>query len=129
MGVATNSPPDHHVAGLYTQMLLKPLIDELSEGGAQDILRRCGETRTLEQLCDTSSWSSYDQFKALLREARCSLASLSKPGVTGLRSVLIGNTELVETAQAFGSPASLFTTESTENPFLPIRCYETTEMG
>ena len=110
-------------------MLLKPLTEVLSVEDVQDILRRCGETRSLEQLCDTSSWSSYDQFRCLLKEARSSLDLLSHPGTTGLRSVLIGNTELVETAQAFGSPASLFTTRSTENPFLPIRGYDTTEIG
>ena len=109
-------------------MLLKPLIEELSADGVQEMLSRCGETRTLEQLCDTSSWSSYGQFRSLLHEARRSLDSRSHPGASGLRSVLIGNTELVETAQAFGSPSSLFNTNSTENPFLPIRGYETTEI-
>ncbi len=126
--MARNSPTDHHVAGLYTQMLLKPLIEELSADGVQEMLSRCGETRTLEELCDTSSWSSYEQFRSLLQEARRSLDSRSHPGASGLRSVLIGNTELVETAQAFGSPSSLFSTNSTENPFLPIRGYETTEI-
>jgi diguanylate cyclase (GGDEF)-like protein len=128
MEMAARAAGDHHVGGLYTQMLMKPLQEELPAATIKTILEGAGESRSMEELCDPSCWSSYGQFKSLLRSAKQSLESL-RPGTAGLRSVIIQNTELVETAQAFGSPASLFTSGSSENPLLPIRLYETTEIG
>jgi diguanylate cyclase (GGDEF)-like protein len=129
MEAGENSQSGHHVAGLYTQMLMKPLMEELSEEAVRDLLRRAGEDRSPDELCDTSSWSSFDQFRSLLQEVKRSLESISPRREMGLRSVLIGNIELVETAQAFGSPASLFIEGGADNPLLPIRQYETTEIG
>ena len=123
------APAEYHVSGLYTQMLIEPLVEELSTDAVREILDEAGDTRTIETLCDTSTWSSYDQFRRLLVAAKHKLDSLSRPDATGLRTVIIGNTEMVATAQAFGSPASLFLEAGEDNPLLPIRRYETTEVG
>jgi hypothetical protein len=51
MAVSTNAGASHHISGLYTQMLMKPTIEELSPGAAQDILQRAGEARSIKELC------------------------------------------------------------------------------
>lgn len=124
-----NAPSGHDVAGLYTQLLLKPLIDELGPEPVEEIIRRAGDPRSLEALCDGATWSSFDQFQSLLLEVKQSLETLSRPGVISLGSLLASNTELIETAQTYGSPRDLFVHGGADNPLLPIRRYETTEIG
>jgi diguanylate cyclase (GGDEF)-like protein len=122
-------PAEYHVSGLYTQMLIKPLVEELSTEAVREILDDAGDDRSIDALCDTSTWSSYDQFRRLLVATKHKLDSLSRTDATGLRTVIIGNTEMVETAQGFGSPSSLFLEAGADNPLLPIRHYETTQVG
>lgn len=67
--------PEHHISGLYTNMLMDSLAARLPEGAIRNVLQRAGETRSLQELKTSSSWNSYDQFKRLLQEARVELDS------------------------------------------------------
>ena len=61
---------ERHISGVYTKMLMDLLVDTMSPGTIQDLLRRAGETRTLTELSDIGSWSSYTQFRNLLEQRR-----------------------------------------------------------
>jgi hypothetical protein len=69
--MATTSA-DHHVSGLYVDMLVDFLDQSMAPEGVQEVLQRAGETRTLDEIADLASWSSYRQFRRLL-EARSTL--------------------------------------------------------
>ena len=86
---------NRHVSGLYTQMLVSYLQERLSPAAMGRVLLRGGESRDLEELSNISSWSSYQQFRRLLQEAR--LESDSVPDV--LQSHYAMRTQNPEIAQ------------------------------
>ena len=53
-GMATDAAgaPEHHISGLYTNMLMDSLAARLPEGAIHAILHRAGETRSLDELTD-----------------------------------------------------------------------------
>ena len=93
------------------------------------MLSRAGETRSLEELGESSSWSSYDAFRRLLEEAKRTTDSLPSAGLDDPTSEVTLDSEIAGTIQAFGSPASVLATNTGTNPLLPIRQYETTEVA
>ena len=120
---------EHHVSGLYVTMLIDNLATYLSEEEIRDVLRRAGEMRPLEELSDASSWCSYDEFKSLLEEADRTLVTLSGGEKIRLTPKVKLESELAGTIQAFGSPASVLAASTGTNPLVPIRRYETAEVG
>jgi diguanylate cyclase (GGDEF)-like protein len=110
-------------------MLLEPLVQMLSVEVVEDVLRRAGDTRTIDEITDVSSWSSYDQFRRLLEETKVAADSAGEPGEQSIVATMIGNSEIVETTQAFGSPASVLGGGSDSNPMVPIRRYDTNEVS
>jgi diguanylate cyclase (GGDEF)-like protein len=110
-------------------MLLDSLAVQLSTAEIRDLLSRAGECRSLEELNTSASWSSYEEFKRLLQEARLTLDSRPGVGVRGPASRVTLESEIAGTIQAFGSPAAVLATNTGTNPLLPIRRYETTELG
>ena len=68
--VSSGPDENRHVSGLYTQMLVSYLQERLSPAAMGRVLLRAGESRDLEELSNISSWSSYQQFRRLLQEAR-----------------------------------------------------------
>src|ERR1700683_5362457 len=124
-----NPEMEHHISGLYTNMLMDLMGDRLSPEAIRAVLDRAGETRSLEELNLSSSWNSYDQFKRLLEEAKAALASIPESDQNNPTSTKFLNTEIANTIQAFGSPGAVLATSKGGNPLVPIRGYETTEIG
>ncbi|MGD0392811.1 MAG: GGDEF domain-containing protein [Acidimicrobiales bacterium] len=120
---------DHHVSGLYVTMLMENLAARLPPEAVRDVLSRAGETRSPEDLSASSSWSSYDEFKRLLQEAKRALDSLPEANTKRPTVNARLESELAGTIQAFGSPASVLAANRGTNPLVPIRRYETTEVG
>jgi diguanylate cyclase (GGDEF)-like protein len=129
--MATDVGPvaDHHVSGLYTNMLLDNLAQSLPARAIQEVLHRAGETRSLEELGNASSWNSYEQFKRLLEEAKIAMESGVGEGESNPTSLRLVNTEIAESVQALGSPGAVLATGDGSNPLVPIRRYEMTEVG
>jgi diguanylate cyclase (GGDEF)-like protein len=125
----TPAATEHHVSGLYTNMLMDSLVERLSADGVREVLQKAGETRGVEELNSSSSWSSYEQFKRLLQVAKVTLDSTPATSGSSATSMSFLNTELAGTIQALGSPATVLSSGSGTNPLLPIRRYETTEVG
>ena len=117
-----------HVSGLYVTMLMDNLATHLSPDAIGEVLSRAGETRSLEELSASSSWSSYDEFKRLLQESKRTLDLLPEGRKMPTIKVSL-ESEIAGTIQSIGSPASVLATNTGSNPLLPIRSYETTEIA
>jgi diguanylate cyclase (GGDEF)-like protein len=123
--------PNHHISGFYTVLLMASLQDQLSASDIEEVLHRSGETRSVEELSQFSSWSSYDQFRRLLQEASVSRGSAidgSDHGKPGGAVQRLFSTEMVGANHAFGSPGAVLASGDGTNPLVPIRRYETTEI-
>ncbi|MGO9027769.1 MAG: EAL domain-containing protein [Acidimicrobiales bacterium] len=129
--MATSADPvaEHHVSGLYTTMLMDFVASVLSADEIGDILHRAGEARTIDELNDMRSWSSYRQFRRLLEEAKVALDSASCAGKDHPPPMSMGNTELAQSIQSLGSPGAVLATGDGFNVLVPIRRYELTELG
>ena len=62
------SQAEHHISGVYTKLLMGFLVETMPSDRIDMLLARAAETRTLAELADAGSWSSYDQFRRLLEE-------------------------------------------------------------
>jgi diguanylate cyclase (GGDEF)-like protein len=118
---------DHHVSGLYVNMLMDSLAARLSPESIADVLRRAGETRTVDELNTSSSWSSYDEFRRLLEEASAAMASVPETDHESTPPDLL-TTEIAGAIQGLGTPAEVFAANTGSNPLVPIRRYETAEI-
>jgi diguanylate cyclase (GGDEF)-like protein len=129
--MATSRGPgaQQHVSGLYVKMVMENLADDLSSDAIRDVLSRAGEVRDLEAFSASSSWSSYGEFKRFLIEATHTLDGLPKRDAKRRTPKVTLESELAGTIQAFGSPASILAANTGTNPLVPIRRYETTEVG
>jgi diguanylate cyclase (GGDEF)-like protein len=99
----------HHFAGFNTRLLLEYLVEAVGRPVADEVLAAAGEERPWEVLTDDSSWSSYDQFRALLE------ATAARVGEAGLRALATTSSldarwtsEGVHVIQALGSCQTLF---------------------
>jgi diguanylate cyclase (GGDEF)-like protein len=128
MAIEAGPEADHHVSGLYTNMLLSSLAEQLSPAVVQEVLSKARETRSLDEIISFSSWSSYHQFRRLLEESKCALEAAFGDSAT-LASVVSMNTEIAETAQQQGSPSTILASASDSNAMVPIREYQKTQVG
>src|ERR1700735_2289998 len=112
---------DQDVSALYTTMLLDLLEGVLPPDAVNDILIRAGESRSREELCTFSCWSSHSQFKLLLEEAVRSLESNSLNLASCIGSISYANNEMAELIQALGSPRGVLIAGAGANPMLPTR--------
>jgi hypothetical protein len=62
------NPVEHHISGVYTKMLMEFLAETMPSDRIEELLHHAGETRSLGELADAGSWSSYHQFRRLLEE-------------------------------------------------------------
>jgi diguanylate cyclase (GGDEF)-like protein len=122
------NPAEHHISGVYTKMLTAFLVRTVSSDHIDELLAGAGETRSLEELGDAGSWSSYDQFRRLLEE-RSRLDATSLHEQCGLLSDWLRTWELSRAAQTLDSPGTLLASGSAVNPLVPIRRYEKTEVA
>jgi len=115
----------HHISGLYTSMLIASLQERLSSHEIADLLTRAGETRSVADLNESTTWSSYEQFRRLLEESKLALgANLGK------RAALVAaHAEVSGTIQALGSPREVLANTTGTSATVPIRQYRTTEIA
>ncbi len=113
------------VSGIYVKVLMTRLINALSEGGVRRVLRTAGETRTLKQLTNGSSWSSYSQFRALLKAA----VQSGGPGVLFDEDPAQAiNLDFADAIRSCGSPRGVLLSGTDTNALLPARRYELEEI-
>jgi diguanylate cyclase (GGDEF)-like protein len=115
----------HHISGLYTSMLVGSLLEQLSADEAADVLVRAGEARSLADLNQSTTWSSYDQFRRLLEESKIALGNN-----LGKRAALVAeHSEISGTIQGLGSPREVLANTTGTNALVPIRRYRTNEIA
>jgi len=121
---------EHHISGLYTTMLMESLLGRLSADDVANILARAGERRSIADLSQSSTWSSYDQFRRLLHEAKIELSHQfgKRANLVEIVTVVV-HTEISGTIQALGSPGKVLANRTGTNAMVPIRRYETTEVA
>jgi diguanylate cyclase (GGDEF)-like protein len=118
------------ISGIYTMAIMNSLENRLSSDELRDFLTRAGETRSVEDLKDLASWTSFDQFKRLLQEAsRLADAPLQTLGVGDEVDVDESSATVVaEIMLAFDSPGAMLRAGE-DNPMMPMRRYEPTEVA
>jgi diguanylate cyclase (GGDEF)-like protein len=119
----------HHVSGFYTTMLMEFLLGRMPANAVAELLLRAGEVRTITDLSQPSSWSSYDQFRRLLEAAKMAVGSDfgKRENLVELLSVV--HSEFSQAVQAFGSPRELLAITTGSNALVPIRRYLATEIA
>ena len=125
LGTATDQ-----ISGIYTMPIVDSLEKRLSADELRDFLARAGETRSVEDLRDLASWTSFDQFKRLLQEAsRLFDSPFQTLGVGDDVDVDVSSATVVaEIVQAFDSPGAMLRSGE-NNPMMPMRRYEITELA
>ena len=101
----------------------------LSAGSVEEILGRADESRSVEELCNFSCWSSHTQFRRLLEEAVRALDSSGFELGNCMASLRYVNNDMTQLMQALGSPRGVFIAGGGTNPMLPNRRYEMTEVS
>jgi diguanylate cyclase (GGDEF)-like protein len=119
----------HHISGFYTTMLMHALDSRLSPDELAALLEDAGETRGIAELSLSSSWSSYAQFRRLLEAAKVALSPYLGSKGSLAEPIHLVHTEIGGTIQALGSPGELLANPTGKNALVPIRRYETVEIG
>jgi diguanylate cyclase (GGDEF)-like protein len=121
---------EHHISGLYTTMLMESLLGRLSAAHVTNILVRAGEQRSIADLNQSSTWSSYDQFRRLLEEAKIELGHQfgTRANLVEILTVVV-HSEISGTIQALGSPGVVLANTTGTNAMVPIRRYKSTEVA
>jgi len=97
-----------HFAGTNTWLLVRYLREHGGPDAPERLLRAAGDARTVDELLDLATWSSYDQFRRLLEVAETSFGGaemLGRAASSGL--VDPSMPELTEMLQSLGSPEAL----------------------
>ena len=110
-------------------ILMASLEQELTTDAVEALAQRAGETRSVEDLKDIGSWTTFDQFRLLLQEAARTLGLEFLVNGTFLSSESVINFDMAETIQAFDSPGAVLRGGEGTNPLMPMRRYEMTEIG
>jgi diguanylate cyclase (GGDEF)-like protein len=117
------------ISGLFTMILMASLEERLTVEALEDLLRRSGESRSIDALKEIGSWTTFEQFKLLLEETARLLGFEFLEKGTYLASAEVENFDMSETIQAFGSPGAVLRGGEGTNPLMPMRRYEMTEIG
>ncbi len=97
-----------HFAGVNTWLMIRYLRAHGAPGAAEDLLVRSADSRTVDELFDLGTWSSYDQFRHLLE-----VLSESFGGPDTLRQAAGGGLadpsmpDMTSMLQSLGSPEAL----------------------
>jgi diguanylate cyclase (GGDEF)-like protein len=114
-------PAGRHFAGMNTRLVLEHVEKRLGAGAVPRVRVRAGDPRELALLRDDSSWSSHDQFLAVLRAAATELGGLDELATIYRDAELVaerGSTvELVALVHALGSPMQLAKTMDSSNHY------------
>jgi diguanylate cyclase (GGDEF)-like protein len=98
---------ERHFGGATTRFVIGSLREHMSDDAIGTLLDDIGDPRTVDELTDDSTWSSYEQVRLLLEGAAVALGSsarLRDPGTT----LLASTPEFATMLQAMGSPAALY---------------------
>jgi diguanylate cyclase (GGDEF)-like protein len=121
----------HHFGGTYTRALMTHLRQQLGPDGLARVLSRAGESRSVEELSDLATWSSYDEFRALLTEGARALGGA--PALTAVGRELLDLSELElnpATTQAMGSPEAIYADAATMGAMIcPILGLQSVEIA
>ncbi len=118
---------EHHISGIYTKLLVEFLVQTITSDRVEELLDRAGDTRSLHELADPGSWSSYRQFRRLLEE-RSKMDPARLYERAGLLADWLRTWELSQAVQTLESPGALLADGSDSNPLVPIRRYEKCEV-
>jgi diguanylate cyclase (GGDEF)-like protein len=98
---------DRHFAGVTTHFLIAFLESRLDHAAVEAVLHRAHESRSVAELIDDTTWSSYPQMRSLLEAAAEALggsAALRRVGT----AATVAMPEFTSVLQAMGSPGELF---------------------
>jgi diguanylate cyclase (GGDEF)-like protein len=100
--------------GSNTRWLVAYLRNHMPTGTLDAVLQAAGERRTPEQLSDEATWSTYDEFRAMLEATAVALGGVEVLTAIGLHSFeALAIPDYAEMLQALGSPAALYAELST----------------
>ena len=98
-----------HFAGSMTLYLVRYVQSRGGPDALDAVLRRAGETRPVDALCDEGSWSSYGQFRRLLAAAAEVMGGRDHLFAAAAESwTLMTTPSATEMLQALGSPVALY---------------------
>jgi diguanylate cyclase (GGDEF)-like protein len=112
------------ISGLYTMMLMDSLERKFSPHDVSGLLARAGETRSVEDLKDMASWTTFGQFKRLLEEAFRLDPAFHATGVEFSATPIAA-----EIMQSFDCPGAVLRGGDAINTLVPMRRYEKTELA
>jgi diguanylate cyclase (GGDEF)-like protein len=107
--IQSAGPSDRDFSGVVTQFLISYLQSDASGETLERVLLSAGETRSVAELSEASTWSTYTQLRRLLEATGNELggpATLSVVGQHALDS--IQSPELLESLSALGSPTAVY---------------------
>ncbi len=99
----------HHFSGLTTMFVVTHLRDRVGAGALERVLELAGETRSVAELCDERTWTSYDQYRRLLEAASTVMGGpeqLFAPAINAFATVAVP--DYTAMLQSLGSPAALY---------------------
>ena len=121
-----------HFAGTLTRMVVDHLSDHLGHGSIESWLARSGERRSLAELRDDSSWSSYAQFRSLLEAAAVALGGTERLSDIGRDAAVAAGSMpgTTDAMQRLGSPSALFAQMAEgQNGIITVLDVEMVELG
>jgi diguanylate cyclase (GGDEF)-like protein len=121
MEMGMGSSGDRHWAASNTKLLLDHVVQRAGDEGRARMLALAGEERSLEELYDEASWTSHDQFVALVAAAAEVLggeeALTHIYAESGMVTVSGSTADLVALVHALGSPTELVRNMDASNHF------------
>ena len=106
-----NRSPNRDLNGLVVQTLFGYLETRAPAGSVDRMLELAGETRTIAELSDAATWSTYAQYRRLLEAAGEVLGGPDHLSQVGLHVYdSIQSPELFEALSVFPTPADLYAT-------------------
>jgi diguanylate cyclase (GGDEF)-like protein len=121
-----------HFAGVNTWLMIRYLRAHQGPDAARELLRAAGEHRTVDELFDLATWSSYEQFRRLLEVMAKSFGgaeALRAASGSGLADPSMP--EMTNMLQSLGSPEALLAviTESGGASLAPVIAVEGQALG
>ena len=101
-----------------------PARSDVRRSRSQIVLRRAGEVRSVADLSQSSSWSSYDQFRRLLEEAKIAVGHNPAPRANLVDLLSVVHSEIQRDHPGLGSPRELLANTTGTNALVPIRRYQ-----
>ncbi len=96
-------------AGNLTELVIRHLQRNAPPGALAEALALAGETRSPASLCESTTWSSYAQFRRLLEATATTLGGIERlADIGGQLFTDLTEHDFIEMLQALGSPAAMY---------------------